>query len=120
MSIVTTGGSKMTTKLTPESPRWNEFVDALMAALDTWGCDGDAEPNVHHHAKRIMAAMGDIDIAATLASFEDAGGYCDCEILMNVDPGFWADEPAAQIRGAAMQTDSKNAVAQPLTYYVGL
>ena len=58
--------------------------------MDTWGCDGDAEPNVHHHAKRIMAEMGDIDIPASLASIKNAGGYCDCEILLNVDPGFWA------------------------------
>ena len=77
-----------TKKLTPESPRWDEFVNALEAALDTWGCDGDAEPNVHHHAKRIMAEMGDIDIPASLASIKNAVGYCDCEIFLNVDPGF--------------------------------
>ena len=76
--------------LTPESPRWEAFLDALDNALGRNGCDGDegqaAPGRVHRHAKAVMAAMGGIDIEATLAFFEDHGGYCDCEILLNVDP----------------------------------
>jgi len=68
--------------LTPESPRWEQFTDMLDSM--EW-CDGDAGPNVHRHAKAIMAAMGGIDIEASLAFFEDHGGYCDCEILLNVE-----------------------------------
>ena len=79
----------MTETMIPESPRWDEFANMLEAAVDTLGCDGDAGPNVHRHAKGIMAEMGDIDIPASLASIKNAGGYCDCEILLNVDPGFW-------------------------------
>ena len=48
-------------------------------------CDGDAGANVHRYAKAAMAAMGGIDIEATLAFFESRGGYCDCEILLNVE-----------------------------------
>ncbi len=33
-----------------------------------------------------MAEMGDADIPGTIAFFEAHGGYCDCEILLNVDP----------------------------------
>ena len=77
--------------LTPESPRWEAFLDALDNALGRNGCDGDegqaAPGRVHRHAKAVMAAMGGIDIEATLAFFEDHGGYCDCEILLNVDRG---------------------------------
>jgi hypothetical protein len=30
--------------------------------------------------------MGGINVEASLAYFKDHGGYCDCEILLNVDP----------------------------------
>jgi hypothetical protein len=79
--------------LTPGNPRWNEFADALDATLGPipegeclpgkppwYGCKGD-----HCHAKEIMAAMGGIDIEASLKFFKSQGGYCDCEILLNVD-----------------------------------
>jgi hypothetical protein len=72
--------------LTPESPRWEQFTDALDSMGRIWGCDGDRQGRVHRHAKAVMAAMGGIDIEATLAFFESRGGYCDCEILLNVDP----------------------------------
>jgi hypothetical protein len=68
--------------LTPESPRWERFI-AMLESME-W-CDGDAGANVHRHAKAAMAAMGGIDIEATLAFFESRGGYCDCEILLNVE-----------------------------------
>jgi hypothetical protein len=32
-----------------------------------------------------MKTMGGIDIVASLDYFARHGGYCDCEILMNVD-----------------------------------
>jgi Protein of unknown function (DUF2695) len=77
--------------LTPENPRWEQFTAAMLDSMKSMElCDGDArqaEPDkVHRHAKAVMTAMGDIDIAATLAFFEAHGGYCDCEILLNVDP----------------------------------
>jgi hypothetical protein len=77
--------------LTPENPRWEQFTAAMLDSMESMElCDGDArqaEPDkVHRHAKAVMTAMGDIDIAATLAFFEAHGGYCDCEILLNVDP----------------------------------
>jgi hypothetical protein len=78
--------------LTPKSPRWDEFADALYEALygPNGGCDGDigqAGPTkVHGHAKQIMTAMGGVDIPASLKFFASKGGYCDCEILLNVDP----------------------------------
>jgi hypothetical protein len=33
-----------------------------------------------------MTEMGNVDIPASIAFFEEHGGYCDCEILLNVDP----------------------------------
>jgi hypothetical protein len=32
-----------------------------------------------------MSEMGGVDIPASLEYFEEHGGYCDCEILLNVD-----------------------------------
>jgi len=71
--------------LTPKSSEWNEFANALDAALHKWGCDG----KTRRLAKAIMTTMPDIDVDGSLAFFEEHGGYCDCEILINVDPGFW-------------------------------
>ena len=80
----------MTKILTPDSDRWGSFTEALGDAVQVNGCDGDrlqAVPGEHHRlAKRIMTAMGDVDISASIAYFEAHGGHCDCEILMNVDP----------------------------------
>jgi hypothetical protein len=76
--------------LTPESARWEQFTDRLDSLGRIWGCDGDeieaGAGLVHGLAKTVLTEMGDIDIEATLAYFRDHGGYCDCEILMNVDP----------------------------------
>jgi hypothetical protein len=76
--------------LTPDNHRWPEFMhklgEALFAERDeddrrTSRCEHD-----HRFATKIMTEMGDIDIPASIAYFEEHGGYCDCEIGFNVDP----------------------------------
>ena len=79
----------MTEILTPNSNRWGTFIEALDYAVQVSGCNGDqlqAGPRKHELAKRTMAAMGDVDVPGSIAYFEAHGGYCDCEILLNVDP----------------------------------
>ena len=75
--------------LTPESPHWNTFAGNLEAIIEMYGCDGD---RAHRHARFIMAKMtcGEIDVEASIAVFEENGGYCDCEILFNVEHSFRA------------------------------
>ena len=81
--------------LTPRSPRWNLFVrlleDTMTEGLPegTWRCGDDGgDGSKHRHAEAVLAELGGIDIAGTLAFFRQDGGYCDCEILFNVDrPG---------------------------------
>jgi hypothetical protein len=76
-------GKADTTKLeqlTPVHPRWRDFAEQLSKALDCDPCDHD-----HRRARRVMAEMGGFDIDASLAYFEAHGGYCDCEIMFNVD-----------------------------------
>lgn len=74
--------------LTPNSDRWGTFIEALDYAVQVNGCDGSepGQPSKHQLAKRTMAAMGDVDVPGSIEYFEAHGGYCDCEILMNVDP----------------------------------
>jgi hypothetical protein len=85
------GGKKMEI-LTPESPRWDKFADALFEATrvpdyaDAWLCDGDAGDHVYRYAKAVMASMGNVDIEGSIEFFRNHGGFCDCEILFNVDP----------------------------------
>jgi Protein of unknown function (DUF2695) len=68
--------------MTPENPRWNEFIDALDKMGAKFGCDGDHPRYVHRHARTVMEDMGKIDIEGSLAYFRGHGGYCDCEILL--------------------------------------
>ena len=72
--------------LTPESAHWDKFADRLLRIITADGCDGAQEPNVHRYAKQIMNEMGSVDIPASIEFFQEHGGYCDCEILLNVDP----------------------------------
>jgi hypothetical protein len=85
-----------TTTLTPTSeamrpghPRWGEFLERLCGAegcnftTTTWTCFGG---NDKRFSRRILTRMGFSEraIAASFAYFERHGGYCDCEVVMNV------------------------------------
>ncbi len=83
--------------MTPENPRWPEFTRRLSETLFydddhlRWYCDGDgtgdSDPALaHRYARQILAQMGGVDVDGSLAFFCENGGYCDCEILFNVDP----------------------------------
>ena len=68
--------------LTPDSLRWDTFVGMLLKRLP----GPSACNHSHRHAKAVMHEMGNVDIEETLVYCEMHGGYCDCEILLNVDP----------------------------------
>ena len=61
--------------LRPGSPRWLQFIEQLESMMALHGCDGDRGENVHRRAKLVMCNMGCIDIDASLAYFEENGGY---------------------------------------------
>lgn len=80
--------------MTTDHPRWVEFVERLGGpeACDfredadddlTWRCSG----HTRHQASAILRDMGasDGDLLGTLDFFDENGGYCDCEILFNID-----------------------------------
>ena len=83
--------------LTPDSQRWEEFCEELDAAIAEYGCAAGTNKD---NAKAVMRKMGSIDVEGSLAYFEDHGGYCDCEILMNVHAPLTDEE-----RGAFKQMD---------------
>jgi hypothetical protein len=70
-----------------ESPRWDAFIEQLNAVLAEDGCAGDASDDTDCHAKAVMRDMGGVDIESSLDYFENHGGYCDCEIILNVATG---------------------------------
>jgi hypothetical protein len=83
--------------VTPGHPRWEEFLDRLYGPEGcnfrerapgdpdsmVWNCTGDDQS----HARRILGRMGysPVEVELSLQYYRDHSGYCDCEILMNVD-----------------------------------
>ena len=82
--------------MTPDHPRWNEFVEALEGPgycnfheeelgnpnSIKWHCEGGMNKP---YAKAILEKMSGFDVEASLRFFEENGGHCDCEILFNVE-----------------------------------
>ena len=88
--------------LTPKRPRWSLFVrllgDTMTDGLPegTWRCgDDDSGGSKHRYAEAVLTELGGIDIDGTLAFFRQHGGYCDCEILFNVDCPELDDPPGS-------------------------
>lgn len=75
----------------PGHPRWREFSERLVGPEGcdfregddgpTWKCGGGTDKS---KATAILREMGGADVDASLAHYEDHGGYCDCEIIFNV------------------------------------
>lgn len=76
----------------PGHPRWMEFLERLCGpegcnfTETTWTCFGGDDKRF---SRGILADMGlsGPAIAASLAYFEDHGGYCDCEVVFNLGCG---------------------------------
>ena len=84
--------------MTPQHPRFDEFIERLYGPegcnwqegipgdieSTTWECNNEQNRPL---SRKILAAMGatEVEIVASLAEFEEFGGYCDCEVVMNSD-----------------------------------
>lgn len=76
--------------ITPGHPRWDEFLirltgpDGLDLEGERWNCAGGEDKT---HSRRILLEMGlsPAAVAVNLRYFERHGGYCDCEVWMNVE-----------------------------------
>lgn len=83
--------------MTTEHPEWNRFADLLYGpegcnfrhredGEGVWTCEGDQVRPDKPIARKLLAKyFPEIDIEATLEYFNEHGGCCDCEILLNVD-----------------------------------
>lgn len=84
--------------MTPKHKDWKEFRDRLEgpegcdfrkddAGEIRWNCAGGEVPERHVKAGAILESMGfdEAEVRASLRYFEEHGGYCDCEVLFNVE-----------------------------------
>jgi hypothetical protein len=63
------------TTLTFDHPRWQEFADAIETRTP---CD-----HSHTHTRAALRGI-DVDEDASITWLESKGGYCDCEVMLNV------------------------------------
>jgi len=80
--------------MTPNHPQWVEFMNKLAGPGycdfqrgpegPTWMCNGTT------FAEAILADMGFAEsaISDNLEFFAEHGGFCDCEIVFNVESSF--------------------------------
>lgn len=79
-----------------DNERWEEFLELLDKEMNrddfTEACDSTTnKPN----ARRALVRMGltSDEIVETFEFLESRGGYCDCEIFLNIDmPLSWFEE----------------------------
>ena len=67
--------------MTTDDPEWWIFLSLFGYALgnpDDSRCAHD-----HRHAIAALQALG-CDVEESLAFFREQGGYCDCEIMLNI------------------------------------
>ena len=81
----------------PDHPRWAEFIEAMSGPSGcnfrevngTFKFDCDNQPN-RPIARRVLAQLGFTPamIKQSLGWFSAHGGFCDCEIVFNVESSF--------------------------------
>lgn len=79
-----TAKSKTLGVMTVDYSRWEEFTIRLFETLRLNDCSHGRKCEL---ARKILTAMGASarDITESLVYFSENGGYCDCEILLNVE-----------------------------------
>jgi hypothetical protein len=83
--------------MNPDHERWDEFYEKLEGVQGCnfrkdengkikFNCNGDFSKT-----EIILEEMGfnEEQIDRSLQYFSNHGGYCDCEILLNVEASFW-------------------------------
>jgi hypothetical protein len=60
----------------PYSSEWRVFLDEMWQHT---GCHGD------HRVASLLLELGGYEVEASLALYRDQGGWCDCEIRLNLD-----------------------------------
>lgn len=76
----------MSKVVTPDHKYWRALNVRLSDQLKAHGCQGDLR-----NTEKILKSLPDIDVEETLELYRAVGGYCDCEVLVNVVPN-WTRE----------------------------
>jgi Protein of unknown function (DUF2695) len=63
--------------MSPDHPDWETFCNRLAVTLATCTCYGD-----HRLARELLPEFG-VDVEKSITCFQENGGGCDCEILLN-------------------------------------
>jgi hypothetical protein len=63
--------------MSPDQPLWDDFIEKL----SNKSCNHDLSSSI-----AILSQM-DFDVDDSLEYFRDHGGYCDCEVLLNIGLG---------------------------------
>jgi hypothetical protein len=63
-----------------DADQLDELLDYVEAEVENAGCDHSLR------ATRAWAAANEIDPAVLAESLGHFGGYCDCEVVFNVNP----------------------------------
>ena len=73
--------------LTPTHKYWkalnyrlNQMVYTMVEGKPQFNCRHDLS-----NTKRILKSLPNIDVEETLQLYQELGGFCDCEVLMNVE-----------------------------------
>lgn len=99
----------MTSIMTPKHPRWNSFIElmrgpeGLRSTPDLWAafthvCDNTITRPLARNI--LLKHFAGVDVEESLLFFADYGGFCDCEIVWNVEAGVKRD-PKGKRRGWA-------------------
>lgn len=62
--------------MTPDHPRWNEFISELGRIPICKGTNA--------HAKQVLTLMDGIEVETSLRTLAEMGGRCDCEIELDL------------------------------------
>ncbi len=73
---------KRTGIMSPHNPIWRVFYNILCVRLNSHPCDA----RTLEQSKFVLREFfPEIDLGKSLEYFRSHGGFCDCEVLMNVD-----------------------------------
>lgn len=84
--------------MTPSHPKWKKFMvemegpngchfrqkSSLGARSTTWKCNS----SIRRPICRRLLKKYKVDVVASLQFFVNHGGYCDCEVIFNVERSF--------------------------------
>lgn len=89
----------MEPRMTPDHSQWRAFCDELAEAVAANGCSSTG----HENALRLLGKYG-VNVEKSIEFFRKNSGFCDCEILMNVecqyDAPLWVPDKEVHLRQA--------------------